>query len=179
MSNPEPAGTVTAPKPPLSRRILRELPWLVLIAAVYWIMSDRQAPALEVGAQVPALSWRSVGDAQELRMADHAGTPMVLVFWAPWCGVCRTELPLLRSLQDDLGDRAKVIGVAMSGTTEAIEEFAVEYGRGMPHVYADARTESLMGIRAFPTIFVLDAEHRVKARYVGFTTPMRIRLAVP
>jgi thioredoxin 1 len=37
----------------------------------------------------------------------HADTPVIVDFWAPWCGPCHAVEPILRQLEDDYGSRVK------------------------------------------------------------------------
>ncbi|MDY6936513.1 MAG: thioredoxin family protein [Cyanobacteriota bacterium] len=41
----------------------------------------------------------------------NASTPVLVHFWAPWCGLCKRINPLLLNFQDRWGDRIKVVGV--------------------------------------------------------------------
>lgn len=50
----------------------------------------------------------------ELRLADSLGKPVLLNFWATWCGPCVTELPLLDRFHQDQRARGwQVIGLAV------------------------------------------------------------------
>jgi thioredoxin 1 len=41
----------------------------------------------------------------------NAPTPVLVHFWAPWCGLCRMINPLLLRFQAESGDRIKVVGI--------------------------------------------------------------------
>lgn len=62
------------------------------------------------------------GTAQSI--ARWNGKIIVLNFWATWCAPCRTEIPLLNSLQKEYGARGvQVIGVAVDHQ-DAVKQFA-------------------------------------------------------
>ena len=63
-------------------------------------------------------------DREPVRLSDFRGTPMVLNFFASWCGPCLTELPLLQAayLRANLG--YVVFGVATQDSRGAIEVLA-------------------------------------------------------
>lgn len=57
-------------------------------------------------------------------IAQWDGRIIVLNFWATWCTPCRTEIPLLNTLQKELGPRGvQVIGVAVDNV-DAVKQFA-------------------------------------------------------
>ena len=55
-----------------------------------------------------------------------AGRPAVLWFWAPWCSVCRSQIPTVSDLAETYGDRITFVGVGSLDSGSAIEDFAAD-----------------------------------------------------
>lgn len=56
--------------------------------------------------------------------ASVAGRPVVLWFWAPWCAVCRSQVPQVQDLVATFGDEVAVVGVGSLDSGSAIQSFA-------------------------------------------------------
>lgn len=56
--------------------------------------------------------------------ARLAGRPAVLWFWAPWCSVCRSQIPTISDLAARYGDRISFVGVGSLDSGAAIDDFA-------------------------------------------------------
>ena len=64
---------------------------------------------------------------EAFRLADHLGKrPIVLNFWASWCGPCRQEFPAL----DEMYRKYKPMGFTMVGINVESEKADAEQGRG-------------------------------------------------
>jgi thioredoxin 1 len=46
----------------------------------------------------------------------QASTPVLVHFWAPWCGLCRMITPMLSHFQQESGNRIKVVGINADGS---------------------------------------------------------------
>jgi thioredoxin 1 len=42
---------------------------------------------------------------------EHAPVPVLVNFWAPWCGLCRIVNPLLNRFQGEYGNLCKIVTV--------------------------------------------------------------------
>jgi thioredoxin 2 len=62
-------------------------------------------------------------------VAEKSPVPVVVDFWAPWCGPCRVVSPALEHLAEELAGRLKVVNV----NTDSEEALASRFGiRGIP-----------------------------------------------
>jgi thiol-disulfide isomerase/thioredoxin len=65
-------------------------------------------------------------------LEDGKGRPRIINFWATWCGPCREEIPLLKSLRKErTADRLEVIGIAID-ERQAVLKYASEIGIDYP-----------------------------------------------
>ncbi len=124
--------------------------------------SDGGAAPIELGGIDPVTG-------AQVSLADFAGTPVVLNFWASWCGPCRAELPdLLRFAEAH--PEAAVVGVNFQDTPGEARRLHDELDLTFPSI-ADPRGEiaAELGLRGMPTTFFLDSEHRIVGVVAGAT----------
>lgn len=67
-----------------------------------------------------------VGDATFDRDVLQSTVPVVVDFWAPWCGPCKMITPILREIADTYGDRLRVVAVNIDENPQLVERYAVQ-----------------------------------------------------
>lgn len=102
-------------------------------------------------------------------LADHAGEPVLLNFWASWCVPCRREFPLLKELHDK--GAVFVLGVVFQDTAKAAASFMADEKATWPGL-VDPRGQiaDAYGVRlrpGLPVTVALNAEGRIVDRHVG------------
>lgn len=53
----------------------------------------------------------SVNEENFLKEVLESSVPVIVNFWAPWCGACRLLTPLLSSFQTEWGEHLKVVNI--------------------------------------------------------------------
>lgn len=123
-----------------------------------------------IGAQLPAVVLTGlIGEASTSTDA-LLGTPLVINFWATWCGPCRDEMPSLERLSHRLAAHGvRVIGVAVDTDLNLAAEFVRTHGLTFP-IYADGdkkQFQSLLRVKSLPETVLVTAEGAIAARIVG------------
>ena len=111
-----------------------------------------------------ALDW----DGNEVNFSDYAGKPVVLNFWAHWCGPCQMEMPEFNAKYEELEGEVTFLMVHVGADMDAGKEKVTEGGYTFPVVFdKDSQAAAFYGVSAFPTSFFIDKEGNLQAYYVG------------
>lgn len=156
--------------------------WLVLtglvlvlgMAALAWGRIPEQGtgaelpPAPAIGHPAPDFTLTTL-EGQEVNLSELRGQPLVLNFWATWCGPCRAEMPELQRLHDRLGPGGLVVlGINQDEPDQAIAAFRQELGVSFPTVI-DRRmgVSREYAVNSIPTTFFVDRQGVIRDRFIG------------
>ena len=107
-------------------------------------------------------------DGNEVNFSDYAGKPVVLNFWAHWCGPCQMEMPEFNAKYEELEGEVTFLMVHVGADMDAGKEKVAEGGYTFPVVFdKDSQAAAIYGVSAFPTSFFIDKEGNLQAYYVG------------
>ena len=111
-------------------------------------------------------------DGNEVHLTDFVGKPIVLNFWASWCGPCKMEMPDFNEKYLELGEEVQFLMINMTdGSRETVaiaSEFIKESGYSFP-VFYDTKMDAAntYGAYSLPMTFFIDAQGYPVARATG------------
>ena len=155
---------------PLSVLVLAALVPVVVLAFMVASLIGRLSatPPATVGSITPAFALADL-DGNPVRLEDLRGRPVVLNFWASWCGPCVEEFPLLREAADrHAGDGLAVVGIVYQDRSEAARDFMARNGGSWPAVMDPGdRVAAAYGILGPPETFFIGRDGTIIARQIG------------
>ncbi|MEM7331163.1 MAG: TlpA disulfide reductase family protein [Chloroflexota bacterium] len=103
--------------------------------------------------------------------AGAQGQPIVLNFWASWCGPCRIEMPDLQQTSMKYNGRVAVLGINQGENNQAITQFGTEFNVTYPLLNdQNQEVNSTYQINSLPTTIFIDANGIVREVQIGIIT---------
>ena len=151
---------------------------MILAAALYSQLTEKYSAGgtpgnTESGALVQADDF-TVYDSEmnEVKLSDYFGKPIIINFWASWCGPCKSELPAFNSLYEQYKDDVVFLMINLTDgqrdTESGIKKFISDNGYSFP-VYYDIEFDAseAYGVRSIPETVFISADGSLYDTRVG------------
>jgi len=125
-----------------------------------------------IGKPAPTFALRQVGTTNTVDISQFRGKPLIVNFWATWCGPCWEEHPVLVANARILQPNVQFLGVVFQDKEDKILGFLEQRGSSYPTVVDEAgKTAIAYGVGGVPETFFIDANGVIKAKYAGPMSP--------
>jgi cytochrome c biogenesis protein CcmG/thiol:disulfide interchange protein DsbE len=144
-------------------------PFLVLAAWGAILLARPAAPSIAlIGQPAPAFVLADL-NGNPLRLEDLRGRPVIVNFWASWCGPCVEEFPLLvKAATTHRADGLAVVGIVFHDRSEAAREFMNRMGATWPAAMDPGDgVATQFGIIGPPDSFFIDRNGLIVGRQIG------------
>jgi len=131
-------------------------------------LEGKAAPEFTLGALDTGAG---LGDGKPVALTQYRGKPVLLDFWATWCGPCKAQSPILDGVSKRLSERGLVVlGVGTSDTPSAARAWAKSHKISYPIIMdEDGAVARSYGVSNLPTLVLLAKDGTVRAIRVGLT----------
>jgi thiol-disulfide isomerase/thioredoxin len=139
-----------------------------LLALVYGRLGHAAGVGTNVGERPPAFTLQDVAG-RTVSLKDFAGRPLVLNFFASWCGPCRAETPLLVRYARAYRGRVDFVGIDLTASeqgTAPVASFIRQYHVPYPVLLdTTGRVAVSYMVASIPVTFVIDRTGIIRAVY--------------
>ena len=107
-------------------------------------------------------------EGNEVTLASFFGKPIILNFWASWCGPCKMEMPEIQKFYEQYGEEIHFLLVSVDESLDTAKTFISDSGYTFP-VYFDTTSMGgyLYGASSIPLTYFIDAQGNLAAYYMG------------
>ena len=147
---------------------------IVIVAAVVFVLfaglgkDPAHIDSPLVGRPAPPFALKAVGTGEMLDIEKLRGKPVILNFWATWCGPCYEEHPTLVANARNLQPGVQFIGVVFNDDEDKILRFLAERGTAYPTLLdAQGKTAIAYGVGGVPETFFLNPKGTIVAKFEG------------
>lgn len=135
------------------------------------LRSPREIPSPLIGKEAPPFSLETLGG-KKVTPDSFKGSPLVINFWATWCGPCFYEHPVLKKARDQYQTKGvHFLGVVYQDEKENVVRFIKEMGEPFLVLFdPQSQTAIQYGVGGVPETYFIDAKGIVRHKLQGLLT---------
>jgi cytochrome c biogenesis protein CcmG, thiol:disulfide interchange protein DsbE len=120
-----------------------------------------------IGKPAPPFALKAVGSGETIDLDSLRGKPVVLNFWATWCGPCYEEHPTLVANARVLPN-VQFVGVVFNDTEDKIMRFLAQRGTAYPTLLdGNGKTAIAYGVGGVPETYFINPAGTIVAKFEG------------
>lgn len=146
---------------------LSTIPILILLLLISCNQERAQSETQSELPQAKDFTLESVDGTKKVSLEDFKGKPVVINFWASWCGPCKEEMPLFEKTWKKYKDVA-FVGIDVMDDRNNAQEFLKDKDVTYTNLYdPTGEVSNKYGVIALPATFFLDKEGKIVVKNYG------------
>lgn len=148
---------------------------LLMVLAKGFGSDPHAVPFMLKGQAAPPFALRALDSGMKVSLEQLKGRPVVMNFWASWCGPCKMEHPVLEWGSREFGNQAQFLGVVFEDTEDNAKQFLSQMGASFPQL-VDPRSRVAVdyGVAGVPETYFIDAQGTIRGKHVGPIDPQTL-----
>ena len=146
---------------------------MIVVVCLAAMASPSAAAETEQRRPFPNFTLATLDGSGSVEIENFRGRPVLLTFWASWCGPCRVELPELAALYRELaGEGFVLLTVNVDNSPRIAERYLGQLGLKIPVYRMEQRDIAALNITGLPTNILIDRSGSVAMATAGYTDTM-------
>ena len=151
---------------------------VIMAVALAWACTPT-GPINDAGESASALSGKTL-DGNTVSLSDYKGKVVLVDFWATWCDPCKSEIPELIKLQDELGPKGfAILGVSMDEEVAEVPPFVKAAKINYPLILNNGeRAPKGWVVPGLPTAYLIGRDGKTIKRMFGSKSVVKLKADV-
>jgi thiol-disulfide isomerase/thioredoxin len=151
---------------------------LMIVGGIAWLSSasgsNADSPAEPV-LKVAKLDYVVKDmDGKDVNLADYKGRPLLLNFWATYCGPCKTEIPIFVEMVEKYREqKLAILGISIDDSPADLRPFAAEFKMNYPVLVGlghDDLLETYDAVFLIPITWFVKPDGTIHLKHPGSAT---------
>ena len=150
------------------RQTFKVMLLLILASGILVTGCSTSVEAPEIGKAAPSFQLTDI-NGQSVSLSDFQGKPVLLNFWATWCGPCRMEMPYIQEVYDEWSEQGLVLlAVNIREGLTTVEEFMRDYNLSFPVLLdMEGNVAEKYSVGGIPTTYFIDSDGIIRDMQIG------------
>ena len=152
----------------MSKTVKMMLVLAITLSLVATVCQCGGNPAPQVGKPAPDFELPDLSG-QSVSLGDLQGKPVLVNFWATWCGPCVYEMPYIQEVHDEWeGKDLVVLAINVGEGSSEVQQFMEDNNLSFPVLLdTNGKLAEIYSIRGIPTTIFIDMEGVIQAMKIG------------
>jgi thiol-disulfide isomerase/thioredoxin len=152
----------------MNKRLIAILVVILTAGLVITGCTTGSEPIATVGEAAPNFELQNL-DGQSISLSSLKGSPVLINFWATWCGPCVSEMPYIQEINKEWSDKGLIVlAINLGDNASQAEQFLQDHNLSLPVLLDTNKVVApKYGIRAIPTTFFIDKNGIVRVKIIG------------